>query len=65
MLSYIEKLRQAPIKQRRQVALVVTVVVVGIIALVWFVTFIGKFWEKGTLPSETPSAGIIESPYGR
>lgn len=65
MLSYIEKLRQAPMSQRRRVAALVTVVVVGVIALIWVLSltfrFVGPF--NTNQQTITPENSGIEAPY--
>jgi hypothetical protein len=57
LLSYIEKLRTMPLKERRQIANTWTVVIVGIIFFAWAALTLGNLGSFGSpAPSPTPSA---------
>jgi len=66
MLSYIERLRKKPLKERRQIAVSVSVIVVVIIGCVWALFNLSHFGvsDKNTTPSENTSgiAGPYEQP---
>lgn len=68
MLSHIERLRKAPLKQRRQFALTLTFIFVIIIAVVWVVSLGVRFSTSPTEEEQrriTPEESGIQSPYNQ
>lgn len=62
VFSYIERLRKAPLQQRRQMATMFTVVVVAAIALVWVLSLLLDFAFVGDSGGDSQNPGI-EAPY--
>jgi hypothetical protein len=66
-LSYIDRLRTMPIKERREIANTWTVVLVGVIFFVWAALTLWRFGVVATpvpsTDSSVPSSSGITPPY--
>lgn len=65
MLAYIEKIRQAPAAERRRIAALATLIIVGIIAFMWMLSLSLSFttFFDAQPNAATPDNSGIQAPY--